>query len=108
MPQPLTPLVLPESGDPEPVLAKAGERAHHSGSLDPRFRGCQEVLRMDNSSSPRKLGPRACPWHEQGGKQLKSLGSRFRGNDEQRGAKIGCAELDYSLFRGGDEQNLAE
>jgi D-arabinose 1-dehydrogenase-like Zn-dependent alcohol dehydrogenase len=32
-----------------------------------RERGCQEILRTDNSSSPRKRGPRACPRHEQGG-----------------------------------------
>src|SRR5437868_11228568 len=72
-----------------------------------RERGCQEILRTDNSSSPRKRGPRACPWHEQGGRRLKSLGSRFRGNDEQRGAKVGCAELDYSLLRGNDEKGSA-
>src|SRR5690242_15740584 len=75
----------------------------YSLSRRPRERGCQEILRTDNSSFPRKRGPRACPWHEQGGKRLKSLGSRFRGNDEQRGAKVGCAELDYSLESGDPE-----
>src|SRR5439155_16452672 len=28
--------------------------------------------------------------------------------DEQRGAKMGCAELDYSLFRGGDNNTGRE
>ena len=52
-----------------------GSRAT-AGALGSCFRGCQEILRTDNSLSPRKRGPR--------GKRLKSLGSRFRGNDEQR------------------------
>src|SRR5437868_13827973 len=72
----------------------------YPGAPLPRLSG---ILRTDNSSSPRKREPRACPWHEQGGKRLKSLGSRFRGNDEQRGAKVGCAELDYSLESGNPE-----
>src|ERR1700730_11463095 len=61
----------------------------------PRERGCQEILRTDNSSSPRKRGPR--------GKRLKSLGSRFRGNDEQRAQRWDMRELDYSLASGDPE-----
>jgi hypothetical protein len=35
--------------------------------------------------APTKAGAQACPWQERagaGGKRMKSLGSRFRGNDE--------------------------
>src|SRR5438876_9085090 len=74
------------------IPAKAGIQGLQGRSGGPwisAFRGCQEILRTDNSSSPRKRGPRACPWHEQGGKRLKSLGSRFRGNDEQRAQRQG-------------------
>src|SRR5437868_2745419 len=38
--------------------------------------GCQESFGRTSPSSPRKRGPRS--------KRLKSLGSRFRGNDEKR------------------------
>jgi hypothetical protein len=51
----------------------------------PRLPGegaCREILRTDNSSSPRQRGPK--------GKRLKCLGSRFRGNDEQRAQRWIC------------------
>jgi hypothetical protein len=40
-----------------------------------RERGCQEILRTEKFVAPRKRRPK--------GKRLKSLASRFRGNDEK-------------------------
>jgi hypothetical protein len=47
----------------------------------PHEGGCQEILRTDQFVVPAKAGTQCWPWLEQGSKRLKSLGSRFRGND---------------------------
>src|ERR1700738_1278372 len=63
----------------------AGQFEQPYGPMGPPTLFTVPVLRsMILPSPPRKRGPRACPWREQGGKRRgpRTLSSRLRGNDE--------------------------
>jgi len=72
----------------------------------PKKAAVSKFCEQTNPLSPRKRGPRACPWHEQG-QATEIPGFPLSRERRARGARAECAELDYSLESGNPGRQAA-